>query len=63
MKGTAFNKVELLYVHCVSKEKLSKRFYLRYPGLQRNTCEQGENMSERQRCLVPDVMENLLMFF
>ena len=59
----AFKKSELVYLHCVSKEK----FGVTLKGFS-NTCislicreahmSYIEKMSERRRCLVPDVVEH-----
>jgi len=61
VKATAFNNVELLYVHCVSKEKFSvciKGFTCVTLVCRETHVSYVENMSERRRCLVPDVIEN-----
>ena len=61
VKALAFKNVDLLYVHCVSEEK----FTVRLKGFTCVTlvCRETHvsylvNMSERRRCLIPDVVEN-----
>ena len=61
VKASAFQNVDLLYVHCVSEEQ----FTVRLKGFTCVTlvCREThvsylENMSERRRCLIPDVVES-----
>ena len=64
VKASAFQNVDLLYVHCVSEEQ----FTVRLKGFTCVTlvCREThvsylENMSERRHCLIPDVVENQSM--
>ena len=59
--ASAFKNVDLLYAHCVSEEK----FIVSLKGFTCVTlvCREThvnylENMSERRRCLIPDVVDN-----
>jgi len=59
--ASAFNNVELLYVHCVSEEKFSvslKGFTCVTLACRETHVSYLENMCERRRCLIPDAVEN-----
>lgn len=59
--ASAFKDVELLYVHCVSKEKFSvtlKGFSCVSLVCREAHVSYVENMRERRKCLVPDLVEN-----
>ena len=61
VKASAFKNVDLLYVHCVSEEKFSvslKGFTCVTPVCRETHVSYLENVSERPRCLIPDVVEN-----
>ena len=61
VKASAFKNVDLLYVHCVSEEKFtvrSKGFTCVTLVCRETHVSYLENMSERRRCLIPDVVEN-----
>ena len=59
--ASAFKNVGLLYVHCVSKEKFSvtlKGFSCVSLVCRETHVSYLENMSDRRRCIIPDVVEN-----
>ena len=59
--ASAFKKAELVYIHCVSKENFSvtlKGFTCVSLICREAHVSYIENMSERRRCLVPDVVED-----
>ena len=59
--ASAFKKAELVYIHCVSKEKFGvtlKGFSCVSLISREAHVSYIENMSEQRRCLVPDVVEN-----
>lgn len=61
VKASAFKNVDLLYVHCVSEEKFTvslKGFSCVTLVCRETHVSYLENMSERRRCLIPDVVEN-----
>lgn len=61
VKALAFKDVDLLYVHCVSEEKFSvslKGFTCVTLVCRETHMSYLENMSQRRRCLIPDVVEN-----
>lgn len=64
--ASAFKDVELFYIHCMSKEKLSVT--LKWFSCVSLVCREAhvsylENMRVRRKCLVPDVVENQSVYY